>query len=279
MSSASSERFRRRLRLLPLALLALFLAWFVPWVLTLYLGVLVYFPYKPDGKSRYVRVTGPVAALFGADWTPRSEIPKACVAAVVAGEDARFFEHRGVDWESVRLSYRVNEKAGRPKRGGSTITQQLVKNTFLSRKRSYVRKARELVGALLLDLTMSKESQLTWYLNVVEFGPNVYGIERAAQYYFKKGAAKLTPSECVQLAVILPRPNRWNRSLVTRRYAPFFQRRYRTICNRIRILGLLEDADMRLARTQAPFPVGEAPLLSAPQLRESETLPPHEEGR
>jgi len=204
--------------------------WLMPWVFLLHCGALVYFPYRPNGKSRYVRVTGPGPALFGADWTPRSEIPDACVAALIAAEDAKFFEHSGLDWESLRRSYRLNDRAGSIKRGGSTITQQLVKNAFLSRNRWYFRKAREIVGALVLDLVMSKQAQLTWYLNVVEFGPNVYGIGRAARYYYGKPVKALSVAQCVELVAILPRPNVWNRSIVTGRPTSFFRRR----CDAIR---------------------------------------------
>lgn len=264
----------RRVLCLSGIVFGLFVAWFVPWVFVLHLGVLFYFPYKPDGHTRYLRVIGPVAALFGADWTPRSEIPEAAFAAVVAAEDAKFHEHSGVDWESLKLSHKANQRSGKVKRGGSTITQQLVKNAFLSRKRSYVRKARELAGALLLDGIMAKESQLTWYLNVVEFGPRAYGIEHAARYYFKKGARELTPSECIELAAILPRPNRWNRSLLARQYTPFFRKRYRVIYDRIRILGLLDEGQMRLARTRVPFPVGTSSVTRESPLPELEEPPP-----
>jgi len=265
----------RRLRI-ALVVLALAGAWFVPWVFVLHLGVLVYFPYRPDGRTRYVRVTGPVAAMFGADWTPREAIPRAMFAAAVGAEDARFYEHSGIDWKSVRLSLKVNERSGRVKRGGSTITQQLVKNAFLSRRRSYLRKAREAIGALLLDRIMAKETQLAWYLNVIEFGPNVYGIESAARHYFHKSARNLTPAECIELAVIIPRPNRWNRSIVTGQYTRFFRNRYRVVCERIRILGLLGQNDLRLARVAAPFPVGRAPRAPGEALPEFEAPPPEE---
>lgn len=266
-----SEKPWRRCAIICAVLAAFVFLWLIPWVFALHLGMLVYFPYRPDGKARYVRATGPLPALFGAEWAPRSEIPKAMLASVVAAEDANFYEHSGVDWESLRRSYRVNERLGRYKRGGSTVTQQLVKNGFLSREKSYVRKARELVGALLLDLTMAKESQLVWYLNVVEFGPNLYGIESAARHYFRKEAARLTPVECIELAVILPRPNRWNRSLITKQYTPFFQNRYRVIYNRLRALDLLDERDMRLAREKAPFPIDPTPVATRSE------LPPFEE--
>lgn len=232
---APAPQPKRRIRVGRVLLLAgvLFTIWFVPWVLTLYTGVLVYFPYKPDGHSRYIRVTGPVAAWFGADWTPRDSIPAAAFEAVVASEDINFYEHHGVDWGSLWDAWQTNLRTGVVKRGGSTITQQLVKNAFLSRNRTYFRKAREIVGALLLDLFMSKKRQLTWYFNVVEFGPRIYGIRAAARYYFHKSPERLTRSECISLVLILPRPNRWNRSLLDGEPTPFFREQYRQIERRM----------------------------------------------
>jgi len=262
---------KSRRRRIALVVFALGVAWFVPWSFVLHLGVLVYFPYRPDGRTRYVRVTGPVAARLGAEWTPRAEIPQAMVAAVIAAEDVRFHQHYGIDWEAVRLSMKANERAGQTRYGGSTITQQLVKNAFLSRTRSYLRKAREAAGALLLDRIMAKDTQLLWYLNVIEFGPDVYGIQRAARHYFRKSARDLTPAECIELAVIIPSPNRWNCSIVTGRCTLFFQKRYSSLCDGISVLGLLDRTELRTAHMAAPVVVERATVA------ENET--PHESDR
>lgn len=220
------------------------IAWFVPWVFTLHLGVLAYFPYLPKSEQRYLRITGPLSGPHRKNWTPSNSIPKVCKLALVAAEDTKFFIHHGVDLESIEKSYEYNQRKKKPKRGGSTITQQLVKNAFLSRDKSYVRKAREIVGAVLLDATSSKDLQLTWYFNIVEFGPKVYGIKDAAQFYFKKSPSGLTSRECASLVAILPSPNRWNRSLKAGAPSGFLASRIGTIQARMRMIPTDDDSPL-----------------------------------
>jgi monofunctional biosynthetic peptidoglycan transglycosylase len=244
----------------------LFVAWFVPWVLLLHGGILLYFPYEADGQSRYLRATGP----WTSEWLSEQEIPNACKAALVASEDTKFYDHNGLDIESLEQSYKQNKRAGKIKRGGSTITQQLVKNAFLSREKTMLRKGREIVGAVLLDATVSKNSQLTWYLNIVEFGPKIYGLQEAAQFYFKKDGKKLSAAECISLAVILPSPNRWNASLTKRRFSSFFRKRYNTIVARADILELMPQGELGMAKRKDPF--SEPTGYVRPSKREMEKL-------
>jgi monofunctional biosynthetic peptidoglycan transglycosylase len=215
---------------------ALATAWFVPWVFTLHLGTLVYFPYLPKSESRYTRVTGPWAGPYAENWVSSEAIPKQCKLALVAAEDTKFFDHSGIDFESLEQSYKYNANKNKKSRGGSTITQQIVKNAFLSREKTYLRKAREFIGAILLDAFSSKDMQLTWYFNIVEFGPKVYGIRDAAQFYFKKEAKKLSTNECASLVAILPSPNRWNTSLLKGTPSGFLASRVRVIKARMKIL-------------------------------------------
>ncbi|WP_186645425.1 biosynthetic peptidoglycan transglycosylase [Fluviispira vulneris] len=234
---------------LPLFCFVAFILWFIPWVFLLYSGLLIYFPYESDGKSRYIRITGPVVGVFSPhSWSTYDDIPKACKAALIAAEDNRFYQHNGVDFESLKASFITNQKIGKKKRGGSTITQQLVKNAFLSRKKSYLRKSREIIGAFILDGIMLKDQQLEWYFNVVEFGPNIYGLENAAQKYFKTEAHKLTPSQCISLVAIIPSPKKWNQSLVTQKPTLFFLQRYKKILNTIQKMGILNNKDLVIAR-------------------------------
>jgi monofunctional glycosyltransferase len=136
---------------------------------------------------------------------------------VITSEDARFAEHDGVDWDAVSKAYENNErtknaKSGRaakqPARihGGSTITQQLAKNLFLSGERSYLRKGQELVIAYMLEFWMTKQRILEIYLNVVEWGNGVFGAEAAARHYFGVSALQLGPGQAAELAVMLPNP-------------------------------------------------------------------------
>lgn len=222
------------------------IAWFMPWVFVFHTGLLVYFPYEPDGVQRYVRITGPLSKPFHDEWVGSQHIPKNCKNALVSAEDTRFFDHPGIDVESLEKNYDLNKKRKRD-RGGSTITQQLVKNAFLSRKRSYLRKAREIAGALALDLIVSKDTQLTWYFNVVEFGPRLYGLSAAAKKYFNKKPKDLSLKECVSLVAILPSPNKWNASLTKKTTTSFMAKRTRIIESRMRALGFLARV-----KTEAP---------------------------
>ena len=239
-------------------------AWFIPWVFTLHLGVLVYFPYQPKSEKRYLRITGPLAGSQRKNWVPSQDIPKACKLALVAAEDTKFFIHHGVDLESIEKSYEYNQRKKKPKRGGSTITQQLVKNAFLSREKSYVRKAREIVGAIMLDSIASKDMQLTWYFNVVEFGPKIYGIKDAAQYYFKKSHTNLSVRECSSLVAILPSPNRWNKSLKSRIPSNFLASRIETIQARMKMIPTDEDS--------APL-IASKPKQKPPKIPGEQTTP------
>lgn len=260
--------------LIVLSVFALF-AWFFPWVFALPLGILIYFPYEPDATSRYMRVTGPLTTPFAEEWVHSESIPKSCKTALVAAEDTLFFDHHGVDFDSLEKSYELNQKKKKIKRGGSTITQQLVKNAFLSRDKTYLRKAREVAGAFILDAFVSKDSQLTWYFNIVEFGPRVYGLEQAAGHYFKKHAGALTPAECISLVAILPAPNKWNASLAKKSPTSFFKRRYSVILARMQVMGLTSARDLQEARrsgryTPVPLPPKDSPLEELPGLPEGD---------
>ncbi|MDX1804011.1 MAG: monofunctional biosynthetic peptidoglycan transglycosylase [Alcanivorax sp.] len=141
------------------------------------------------------------------DWRSYSHINDNLKRAVLISEDARFVDHWGFDWQGIRYAISRNLEAGKPVAGGSTITQQLAKNLFLSGQRSYVRKAQEALIAIMLELTLSKRRILELYLNTVQWGHQIYGAEAAARHYFQVSAADLTPQQCAQLAAMLPRPN------------------------------------------------------------------------
>jgi monofunctional biosynthetic peptidoglycan transglycosylase len=156
--------------------------------------------------------------------------------AVIASEDAGFVDHHGVEWDAVEKAWTRNEKAqarvqaqqghlstrrgadGRPRQvvakvvGGSTISQQLAKNLFLSGERNILRKGQELVITFMLEFVLGKDRILTTYLNNVEWGEGVFGAEAAAQHYFRTGAATLGPAQAARLAVMLPAPKRFEKS-------------------------------------------------------------------
>ena len=136
--------------------------------------------------------------------------------AVIASEDANFSDHDGVDWEALQKAYEKNNKKHKVVGGGSTITQQLAKNLFLSGSRSYVRKGQEVIIAFMLETVMSKERILELYLNVVEYGRGIFGAEAAARHYFNTTAARLGPAQAARLAVMLPNPRYYDRHRDTR---------------------------------------------------------------
>jgi monofunctional biosynthetic peptidoglycan transglycosylase len=144
-------------------------------------------------------------------WVPYARISNNLKRAVVASEDANFADHDGVDWDALEKAYLKNNRKHKVVGGGSTITQQLAKNLFLSGERSYLRKGQEMVIAFMLESVMSKQRILEVYLNVVEFGRGVFGAEAAARYYFRTPAASLNPPQSARLAVMLPNPRYYDR--------------------------------------------------------------------
>jgi monofunctional biosynthetic peptidoglycan transglycosylase len=157
-----------------------------------------------------LRETNPNAKLEQV-WVPYGRISDNLKRAVIASEDANFTDHDGVDWEALEKAYKRNNKRHKVVGGGSTITQQLAKNLFLSGSRNYLRKGQELVIAYMLETAMDKERILELYLNVVEFGRGVFGAEAAARHYFHASAAGLNPAQAARLAVMLPNPRYYDK--------------------------------------------------------------------
>lgn len=143
-------------------------------------------------------------------WTPYGAIPAALKKAVVASEDAHFYAHDGVDYEAIGEAIKTDWRKGKFVHGGSTITQQLAKNLFLTREKTVIRKVKEFVLARRMDDSLSKSRILELYLNVAELGPMVYGVGHASHYYFGKPPSALTVRECAFLASMLPGPKIYN---------------------------------------------------------------------
>jgi monofunctional biosynthetic peptidoglycan transglycosylase len=156
---------------------------------------------------------------------PLSRISPHLRRAVVAAEDARFYEHDGVDWEAVRGALEKDWEKRRLSAGASTITQQLAKNLYLSSARTPWRKLKEWAITRRLESLLPKERILELYLNVIELGRRTYGVEAAARRYFGKSAANLTPLEAAMLAAMLPSPRIYDPVL----HAPRLERRARRI--------------------------------------------------
>ncbi len=139
-------------------------------------------------------------------WIPYAKISDNLKRALVAGEDANFVEHDGFDWEGIEKAYEKNLKKGRIVAGGSTISQQLAKNLFLSTKRTPWRKLEEAVITLMLEAVMDKQRIFEIYLNVIEWGNGVFGAEAAARHYYQESASQLSIEQAAKLAAMVPNP-------------------------------------------------------------------------
>lgn len=170
--------------------------------------------------------------------------------AVVASEDAGFYGHKGIDFHEMRESFETNLERGRWARGGSTLTQQLAKNVYLSSEKSLLRKVKEAIIALQLEKILSKDEILEKYLNVVEFGPKIYGIHAASWYYFKKAPSELTPAESSFLAFLLPSPKKYSVSFQKKQLSKFALSQTRQILTRLQKFKKLSDADYQAAVAQ-----------------------------
>jgi monofunctional biosynthetic peptidoglycan transglycosylase len=189
------------------ALLVLVQAWFA--------AMITWYRFEPPRRTAFMSErlaelerTRPRATL-DYRFVPYERISANLKRAVIAAEDARFLEHDGFDWEGIELAMRKNERRGHIVAGGSTITQQLAKNLFLSPSKSYLRKGEEAIIAVMLEAILDKRRILELYLNVIEWGNGVFGAEAAARHYFGVSAAQLSAAQAARLAAMAPSPRRF----------------------------------------------------------------------
>jgi len=161
-----------------------------------------------EARLEKLREKNPRAQL-SQQWVPYNRISVHLKRAVVAAEDAKFLGHEGFDWEAIQKAYEKNLKKGRVVAGGSTISQQLAKNLFLSGERTWWRKAQEAVITFMIETLMTKRRILEIYLNVIEWGNGVFGAEAAARHHFGTTAASLGPEQAARLAAMIPSPRRY----------------------------------------------------------------------
>lgn len=139
-------------------------------------------------------------------WTSFGAINQNLFRAIVSMEDGNFFNHKGVDWEELEKSMRLNKRRRRAARGGSTITMQLAKNLYYTTNKSVFRKAKELLTTFRIEKEVSKKGIIHQYVNIIEWGDGVFGIEAAADKYFAKEPGAITTNECAKLAAVIPSP-------------------------------------------------------------------------
>jgi membrane peptidoglycan carboxypeptidase len=153
-------------------------------------------------------------------YVPLGEVPPLFLQALLISEDAGFYGHPGLDVAEVRMAWAANVERGEVARGGSTITQQLAKNLFLTQEKTYGRKLTEAALALVLDSAVPKARLLEIYLNVIEWGPGIHGLGPAARHYFGKAPAQLTPAETAFLVCLIPSPVRYHQAHAAGRVGP-----------------------------------------------------------
>lgn len=158
-----------------------------------------------------LREKDPAAALRHT-WVPYRRISHEMKRAIVVAEDSRFLQHNGFDFESIRRAFKKNLSQGKITAGGSTISQQLAKNLFLSEKKSIGRKLQEAIITVMLETIMSKQRILEIYLNIIEWGNGVFGIEAAAQHYYGLSAASLTKQQATYLAAMVTNPRYYDKN-------------------------------------------------------------------
>jgi monofunctional glycosyltransferase len=163
-------------------------------------------------------------------WVPYGRISIHLKRALIAAEDARFLDHDGFDWEAIHKAYEKNVRKGKVVAGGSTISQQLAKNLFLSGRRTPWRKGQEALITIMIETVMSKRRIFEIYLNIIEWGDGVFGAEAAARHYFSTSAMNLDAVQAARLAAMVPKPRYYDRV----RYTPLLERRTAIIFDHMR---------------------------------------------
>ena len=161
------------------------------------------------------------AARLQQQWVPYSKISNNLKRAILVAEDDKFVDHEGFDWDGIQKAREKNEKKGKVVAGGSTITQQLAKNLFLSGDRSVIRKGEEALITVMMEHILDKERILEIYLNVIEWGDGVFGAEAASRHYYGVSASQLSVEQAAKLAAMVPRPRFYDRN----RNAPWLMKK------------------------------------------------------
>ncbi|MBV8657084.1 MAG: monofunctional biosynthetic peptidoglycan transglycosylase [Burkholderiales bacterium] len=180
-------------------------------------------------EQRDVLQTKDPKAELKHEWVPYERISPNLKRALIAGEDAKFLDHEGFDWEGIQAAWEKNKKKGRITAGGSTISQQLAKNLFLSGRRSYIRKFEEATITVMLEHILDKRRILEIYLNVIEWGNGVFGAEAGARHYYGTSAASLNEAQAARMAAMVPNPRFYD----THRNSKSLQRRTAIILRRM----------------------------------------------
>lgn len=207
------------------------------------------------------------------EWVEMKDISKRVAQAIVVSEDGKFYYHKGYDLEQIlkvvdlKLKYK-NKKI----RGASTITQQLVKNLYLTKEKSVSRKIKELYFSTLIEENLSKNKILESYLNIIEYGKNIYGIENAAKFYFKKSAKKLSAKESAFIAMLLPSPVRYAKSFKIGALTPYAANTINNILLKMRQAGYISELEYQNSLNEKLSFEKSTPVLNPEDLNIKEEL-------
>lgn len=205
-----------------------------------------YYPLTRDGRSPNPRIMGPGSP----NWIPFNRIPYLQRRAIIVSEDASFHVHHGIEITEIQSAIREGMTTGEKTRGGSTITQQLVKNLFLTRDRTALRKIQEALLTFHLEASLTKEEIFELYANIIEWGPEIYGLQEAAEHYFAKKPSSLSPREMAYLASIIPGPLlfhvHYEQGYVSRQHSA----KVDSLLERLNRLGNLPEEQLAMAKAQ-----------------------------
>ncbi|MBY0553038.1 monofunctional biosynthetic peptidoglycan transglycosylase [bacterium] len=218
-----------------------FIKLWISLVLILIVGFLMWFPSEQEIKGCMTTSMFDVELCpKSKNYVPLSQISRNMQNALILTEDSSFYQHNGFDEEGIQRCFEKLKEKMRIVCGGSTITQQLAKNMFLSRNKNFIRKGVEALITFKLEQTLTKREILEKYLNVVQFGKNIFGIKAAAQFYFKKHPSQLTVNESAFLAMVLPNPEKYSQSFFRKDLTRFARKRVNRIIKNMYRFGRID---------------------------------------
>lgn len=198
------------------------------------------------GKIKKKRWVGPQAA----GWVPLSQISVAAMGAVISSEDTSFFSHQGVDFYELREAIKKDLEERKFVRGASTLTQQVIKNVYLGQEKTLWRKLKEFFWAQEMSKVLTKSEILAFYLNMAEWGPGIYGIGEASQYYFSQPPANLSPKQGAFLAVLLPSPRKYHSYFRNKELTAWAQKRINKILKVMLSMKFISEGEYEEAQEE-----------------------------
>ncbi len=223
-------------------------------------------------KSKSTRMVGPRAP----HWVRMSDISDHLLMAVISSEDTSFFSNQGVDFHELQEAIKKDLKEKKWARGASTLTQQVVKNVYLSQEKTISRKIQELIWAREMDKVLSKSEILCFYVNMAEWGLGIYGIQEAANYYFQIPPSQLSPKQSAFLAMLLPSPKKYEMYFQKKELTPWATSRVEQILHVMNKMNFLDDEEYTAAMNEALWVKGNVAPEVANSTEGESTVQPSE---